>query len=246
MDDQQAGSDDNSGQNSTSQQMEEQKWLQNLRQLAQQCKTEFTNTTPRIPTAVQEAPQPHSYETGYYIQQQQQQHIDQQFMEINKQFSELNLQYQAQQTNENLEHQQPTLYNPEQQQLHAYQQQQEPLQSFASELPKQQNSTDLQQPGETTGVMEALPDNYQQQPQYLQPELTQSSPDFGANYYDSSQYKANNAAGNNLDNQQQSNYDYWTQQQQQQLNFNQTAEEVSVSILQISTKKLFLSFIYNS
>ncbi|XP_065364026.1 uncharacterized protein Sec16 isoform X2 [Calliphora vicina] len=226
IDDQQPGSDDNNGLNLTPQQMEEQKWLQNLRQLAQQYKNDYNNMAQAIaPAVLQEAPQqqPSNQDATYYNQQQQQ--IDQQFMEINKQFSELNLQYQQTATGTTAEQpqpqQQPMFYNPEQQTqlgeqpaLDSYQQQT----AVQPEITKQ-NANDLSQQQDVTALGEPpIQESYQPQTQYMQPtEVAQQQPaGYANNYYDPVQYNTVDAGVNNLDGQQANAYDYWGQQQQQQ------------------------------
>ncbi|KAM7348709.1 endoplasmic reticulum export factor secretory 16 isoform 2-T4 [Cochliomyia hominivorax] len=238
IDDQQLGSDDTSGLNLTPQQMEEQKWLQNLRQLAQQYKNDFHTlaTLPPAGGAVLDAQQ-QTQDPNYYNQQQQQ--IDQQFMEINKQFSELNLQYQQQPTAGNNElSQQPMFYNPEQQQqqqthlgeqqpiLDAYQQQQQPTsqQSMTTELPTQ-NANDL-------GGEASLGEHMQQSYMTTQ----QPAPGFSTNYYDPSQYNAGDATGNsNVD--AANSYDYWGQQQQQQTMGHMGEEPENEGVLLKQTSK---------
>lgn len=244
IDDQQPGSDDANSLNLTPQQMEEQKWLQNLRQLALQYKQDL-NTSSSLPAAgsLQDNQyQQTTQDPNYYNHQQQQ--IDQQFMEINKQFSELNLQYQQPTTGTTDNQQQPMFYNPEQQQqlseqtqvLDPYQQQQQqaPQQSLSNELPLQ-NAKDLQQPG---GVEDHQQQDMYQQQQYLQPgDVNQQTSTNFSGYYDPSQYNAVDAAGSGNLDAANPTYDYWGQQQQPTL--SHMGEEVSFL-------KGFFSFFYLS
>lgn len=241
-DNQQQSTEDNNNLQAYAQQIEEQKWLQNLRHLIKQYQQDYlqatTSSTTQLDTQQHQQQQQQynslTQDPNYNYQQQQ---IDQQFMEINKQFSELNLQYQQQQTTTNTtteanvesSQQQPLFYNPEmqqqlgesqqqqQQQVETYNQQQQ-HQSLPTELPTT-NAKDLQshQPG--------AEDAYHTQSQYLQTDVPQQTTSYGnTNYYDpmqqSLQYNA--LDGNAATNEQPASYDYWAQQQQQQ----QLTEEV--------------------
>ncbi|KAI8116810.1 Protein transport protein Sec16A [Lucilia cuprina] len=231
IDDQQQGSEDVNGLNLTPQQMEEQKWLQNLRQLAQQYQNDLQNSNTNAlqdPQQQQQQQQQLTQDPNYYHNQQK---IDQQFMEINKQFSELNLQYQQQPpavstTTEQQQQQQPiTYYNPEQptqmgDSIYGYQQPTTTTttttQSLQPELPTD-NAKDLQPTDNTNEI-------YQQSGQYLQSSVepiqqqqqTQHTTDYSNNYYDpTAQYNATDSGINNMETTTTAAapaYDYWGQQ----------------------------------
>ncbi|TMW47187.1 hypothetical protein DOY81_007727 [Sarcophaga bullata] len=240
MDDSQLTNEDNNLVNASSQQMEEQKWLQNLRHLAQQYhQQDYLHHSSSATTDAQQQYNNLTQDPNYNYQQQQ---IDQQFMEINKQFSELNLQYQQQQQqttpgNVKQQQQQPLFYNPEQQMgeqqpVESYNQQQQQQQSLPNELPTN-NAKDLQQ----TGVENSLQDAYQTQPQYLQTDVPQQQhqqqqQSYNNNYdpmQQSLQYNALEGNATNVEGQQQQqqSYDYWALQQQQQQQLGEEPELIN-------------------
>ncbi|XP_075155918.1 uncharacterized protein LOC142229271 isoform X3 [Haematobia irritans] len=227
-DQQQLGNEEGDNSLTTSQhQMEEQKWLQNLRQMAQQYRIDYGTAVTQSLTDDQQQQQ-HTMDPNYNYQQQ---HIDQQFMEINKQFSELNLQYQTNQEQQQQQQQQPTFYNPDlvQQQnsnmLTTDVQQQPPMSldtyQTQSDMPTMQANNDLSQQQTVDSIQNAInpTDSYQQQQQaYMQPDMQ----NYNQNYYDPSQQQQQQiqSYGNegHLEPQTSENasYDYWSQQQQQQ------------------------------
>lgn len=248
MDDQQQqqlGAEEGAGDNAlnSQHQMEEQKWLQNLRQMAEQYKMDYSTSMSTIappaavvaPMVVENQQQQHNIDPSYNYQQQQ---IDQQFMEINKQFSELNLQYQGQQSQD--QQQQPTFYNPDlmqptQSQIPSDLQQQQPMSLDPYQNQNDMPANDIQQPLESSSQPNTIPqqDPYQSQQQvnYMQPDVQQG---YMQNYYDPSQQQQQQQQQqyiNNdgvLDGQQQqqttdNSYDYWSQQQQT----NYGSDEVS-------------------
>ncbi|XP_073828676.1 endoplasmic reticulum export factor secretory 16 isoform X2 [Musca autumnalis] len=244
IDDQQQQGQDEDGAgdgnlNSSQQQLEEQKWLQSLRQMAQQYKTDYgfaaaTATGASLIDGQQPQQSQQVMDPSYNYQQQQ---IDQQFMEINKQFSELNLQYQNNQTDQQTQ-QQPTFYNPEVMQqpqtaqqvplmatdalqqpaslVDPYQQQHD--QPLNQDLQQQQQSLDPNNPQDVYQQQQ----QQQQQSSYMQPDFQQHQ-GYTQAYYDPSQHQQQQQHYNNndpsLDNQTNTadnvSYDYWSQQQQQ-------------------------------
>ncbi|XP_054086639.1 uncharacterized protein LOC105219596 isoform X2 [Zeugodacus cucurbitae] len=200
---------------------EEQKWLQDLRALAVQHKTEYSS--PAAPVYGQIA--------------DTQSQIDQQFVEINKQFNELNLQYQGLGNAE----QAPTLYNPDtmqqqQQQTHndvtadPYQQKQQQQTAVTGDYNSLQPSVDAQASNHTTSVAQDANDAtyayYNQQQQYMQPTIDaqqqqQQQEPHSIPYYDPNQqqqqqhYQGYGAEAVDAQN-NAATYDYWAQQQQPQ------------------------------
>lgn len=229
-DQQQEGNED--GSNATPQ-MEEQKWLQSLRLLAQQYKLDYAS--PAAATATNYEASQTQQDPHYNYQQQQ---IDQQFMEINKQFSELNLQYQT-----NSEPQQPPVfYNPTEIQqppvmttADSQQPQQpvplDPYQSQPQSLQPEQPLTQANDMQQTQHADDArTQDPYQpSQLSYMQTDNMQQlqQQDYQQNYYDPSQQQQHQQqqqpqqhyVDGSLDGQTaaSNSYDYWSQQQQQPL-----------------------------
>ncbi|XP_058978447.1 uncharacterized protein LOC101895985 isoform X2 [Musca domestica] len=244
IDDQQQQGQDEAGDgnlNQSQQQMEEQKWLQSLRQMAQQYKIDCglavaassTLAAPSVSMMDGQQPNPAMVDPSYNYQQQQ---IDQQFMEINKQFSELNLQYQNNNQEANQQQQQqPTFYNPELMQQNS-QPHADPLQQPASLDPYQQQNDqplnqDPQQQQQPLDPQNPNQDLYQQQQQQQSSSYMQPDPQYQGYtqaYYDPSQQHYNNNDPS-LDQQTTATdnaaYDYWSQQQQQQMQGGYGSEE---------------------
>ncbi|XP_013104865.2 uncharacterized protein LOC106085249 isoform X2 [Stomoxys calcitrans] len=211
--------------NTSQQQLEEQKWLQSLRQMAQQYKIDYAVPANSAVDSQQQQVMDPSF--GY-----QQQHIDQQFMEINKQFSELNLQYQDQQQQQPQPQQQPTFYNPDLMQQQPQQTQNSMLATDAQQQPlsldpyQTQNEMPAMQANEQQQTLDANQSSttaqtdvyHQQTAAYMQPDMTS----YGQNYYDPTQQQQGlqnyNNEGGHMDATQTTDsgsYDYWAQQQQQ-------------------------------